>query len=103
MFHIACNSCGKSAVTADPSDPDSLVQCGCCPQTHHHGQAANECPGAGGNHPGQACPVGPYCTAVTPAGEDCPGGHCHKDVPGCTVCRPITITLLPGSARVGMG
>lgn len=27
----------------------------------------------------------------------CPGGHCHKDVPGCTVCRPITITLLPGT------
>jgi hypothetical protein len=26
---------------------------------------------------------------VTPAGEDCPGGHCGTGVEGCTVCRPV--------------
>lgn len=35
--------------------------CGCCPQDHHHGQAANE---------------------------------------SGTPCRPVTITMLPGSADV---
>lgn len=101
MFHIACNGCGGWTLSADASDPDALLKCGCCPENHHHGRAASACPGAGGNHPGVACPTGPDCLVVTPAGDPCPGGHCGKDVAGCTVCRPITITLLPGSAKVG--
>lgn len=47
MLHIQCNQCGKSVVTSDGSDPDSALVCGCCPEDHHHGEAANES--------GQAC------------------------------------------------
>jgi hypothetical protein len=27
----------------------------------------------------------------------CPGGHCHVSIPDCAVCRPLTITMLPGT------
>jgi hypothetical protein len=94
------------------------VQCregaGCCTEDHSgtpdvkvgtivfhgHDAAAMACPGLGNNHPGADCPVGPSCVVVTEAGEDCPGGHCAKGVDGCTVCRPITITAMPGSANL---
>jgi hypothetical protein len=67
---------------------------------HGHDAAAMACPGLGNNHEGAECPTGAACVVVTPAGEDCPGGHCAKAVDGCTVCRPITITGMPGSANV---
>lgn len=63
MAHIAkCQGCGKS-VTITDHDVDihmavDAAGCGCCPEAHHHGQAANE------------------------------------SVP----CRPLEITMLPGSA-----
>lgn len=98
MLHIKCNQCGKWQVfpVEAGADPDSALECGCCTQPHHHGQAANACPGAGGNHTGAPCPEPDTCIALTPPGEDCPGEHCGLGVDGCTVCRPITITLLGG-------
>jgi hypothetical protein len=33
----------------------------------------------------------------------CPGGHCHQDLPDCTVCRTVTIEVLPGNVQVGLG
>jgi hypothetical protein len=80
----------------------------CCEKDHDH-QVAAECPG-GHTDP---CPEPPgkcrlwnglkqhvkgredELTADQRAelrGE-CPGGHCHKDVPGCNVCHPIIITV----------
>jgi hypothetical protein len=32
--------------------------------------------------------------------DDCPGGHCHWDLDDCTVCRPLILTAMPGSARL---
>ena len=105
MLHIQCNQCGRWVVAGPEAgaDPDSALACGCCPADHNHGQAANACPGAGLNHPGAPCPHpdggrGRACNVATPLGEDCPGGHCGLGVEGCAVCRPITITLLAGSA-----
>jgi hypothetical protein len=31
---------------------------------------------------------------------ECPGGHCGVGVKDCTVCRPVTITMLPGAANI---
>jgi hypothetical protein len=65
------------------ADLDALVTCpdpaatGCCTADHHHGQAANACPGI----PDDA-------------------HACGKDNPACTVCRPVTITVMPGSVAV---
>lgn len=41
LARVTCNQCQKSALT-DHGDFDVAVECGCCPQDHHHGQAANE-------------------------------------------------------------
>jgi hypothetical protein len=94
---VQCNGCKTSRVvdcigcTPDGhlvgcpvADLDAAVVCapgsGCCPEDHHHGQAANACPGI----------------------PD-PDHECGVDNPECTVCRPITITFLPGSTRVARG
>lgn len=94
----------------------------CCQENHDHGTAANACPGG---HDDAACPEDPgrcrvWRGAIADAfhpefnpgshplfsGEEvppCPGGHCHKDVPGCTVCRPLVITILPGTTITPAG
>lgn len=98
---------------------DAQVSCSCCPEDHDHGAAANACPG---NHESTACPEPPggcrvWKGAVADAhhplyegghpllpghqrGEPvphCPGGHCHKDIPDCGVCRPLVVTVMPGT------
>lgn len=104
------------------TDLGSNLQChpdgDCCQEDHSHDQAANACPGiAAGGHPGEPCPApnpdrclvysGGYSAARDLAPEQrvrrtgtCPGGHCGFGVKGCTICRPITITLLPGSVNL---
>lgn len=88
--------------------PDS----GCCQVDHGgggHDEAANACPGGHRDCPTpMACPVWEGQRArVGPDDEtpdhlahlnsdSCPGGHCHKDIDGCTVCRPILIEIMPG-------
>jgi hypothetical protein len=107
MFHLHCPRCGAWTVVPDLSDPDAALKCNCCTLDHHHGQAANACPGAGINHPGIPChhpDNGVGCVVRTPAGQPCPGAHCGPGIAGCTVCRPITITPLPGSVQAsGVG
>ena len=112
---------GRHHPECSHSNLDAQLSCSCCPVDHDHGAAANACPG---DHAGAACPDAADCRiwkgaiadAFSPgytgdhplmAGHDpgdpvpdCPGGHCHKDVPGCTVCRPMVITLLPGSTEI---
>lgn len=121
---LSCNGCEATSVvscagcppgghldTCPFRDLGAAVSCapesGCCAEPHSHDQAANACPGAGTGHPGAACPRADSaaCVAVTPHGEPCPGGHCAKGVPGCAVCRPITVTVLdidvPGALAAG--
>jgi hypothetical protein len=33
---VTCKSCGKSADTWNGADPDSALECGCCPLAHSH-------------------------------------------------------------------
>lgn len=40
----------------------------------------------------------PLFAGATP--PPCPGGHCHAAITDCAVCRPLIITMLPGSAEV---
>ena len=96
----------------------------CCPIDHDHGAAANACPG---QHDDAPCPEpagecatwnGAIADAFHPQFDgnhplfrlekdepppSCPGGHCHKDVTGCTVCRPLVITVLPGTQIAPVG
>jgi hypothetical protein len=94
MLHVQCRGCQTSAYVDcscpeghDPhvrghhdacafGDLDSQVTCpedsNCCQENHNHGQEANACL----------------------AEHDEP---CGLDAPGCTVCRPLTITVMPGS------
>jgi hypothetical protein len=65
MIEIRTNCCGRTVTVADGSADAHAVAdaagCTCCPQDHHHGQAATE---------------------------------------SGTACRPLTITLLPGSVSL---
>jgi hypothetical protein len=96
LLRVECNQCHASAYTENGEAPDAALTCKCCPEPHDHAQAANECPGAGIMHEGIACPhpAPAACLVLTPEGEDCPGGHCGLGIPECTVCRPVTITVL---------
>jgi len=103
--------CGKQ--DCPHQDPDAAFDtlapgCSCCTQDHHHGQAAGACQGGHGPCPTpDDCPVWqgmqPHLDGSpvrdTSAGP-CPGGHCGAGVDGCTVCRPLKITVLPGSAQL---
>ena len=102
MFHVQCKQCGAWTTTPDVSDVGALKMCGCCAEDHDHDETANACPSANIGHQGVTCPEPDPVNQchVTPAGEDCPGGHCHVSLPDCTVCRPVTITLMPGSVAV---
>jgi hypothetical protein len=98
-MRVACLQCHAVVDLPPGADPHATTWCGCCTQKHHHGRAAEACPGNGGTgHPGERCPhPDPSgCTALTPVGEDCPGGHCGVGVTGCTVCRPVARYLVPG-------
>jgi hypothetical protein len=103
---------------------------GCCDGSAHpgtsHGRAASAC---ARDHSADPCPEPSTCPGWAgmvrdvaqlnpdnpahqairaelearygrPITGDCPGGHCHKDIDGCAVCRPITVTLLAGSAVI---
>jgi hypothetical protein len=120
-LHIQCQGCltweivdcicppGLGAhVSACPVDDlDAQVNCAgplsanCCKVAHNHGKAANACLG---DHAEAPCSSGDpaKCSvwANTEGDGDCPGGHCGVGVDGCTVCRPITITVLAGSVQM---
>jgi hypothetical protein len=112
------------------NDMGAVVTCppgsGCCQLAHSHDAAAMACPGLTGAHAGQPCPhpdpvlcpthiSSTSPAAGTPAHQvllggggralvseplECPGGHCGPGVKDCTVCRPVTITMLPGTANI---
>jgi len=93
LYRVTCKKCGANTLITG-GDPDVALSCRCCPKDHHHGVAANACPGADLNHPDVVCSHpdgGQACNVVTPLGSNCPGGHCGAGVDGCTVCRPVNI------------
>jgi hypothetical protein len=36
---IICKQCSASVTLTGAEDPHAALQCGCCPEEHHHGQA----------------------------------------------------------------
>jgi hypothetical protein len=111
------------------ADPDGAVICAegsddprCCHDDHDHAAQANGCPGGHGDCPEPAtCALhrsvkahhaammaaaaeanGDRAAMVLPPEppDDCPGGHCHWELDECTVCRPLIIAAMPGSARL---
>jgi hypothetical protein len=88
---------------------------GCCDGSDHpgvsHDAHANACPQIDKGTHGD-CPEPASCKSwhsmnghnlILAAGDQpppCPGGHCHQGLPDCTVCRTVTITVLPGSVAV---
>lgn len=110
------------------SNVDAAVICppgsDCCPRDHDHAAMANSCHG---NHEAVPCPEdagkcrvwkGAIADAYHPQftghhalfklekdepPPSCPGGHCHADIPDCAVCRPLVITVLPGTTVSPVG
>ena len=74
-YLVQCNQCDARTTVQGASDPDGALSCACCPEDHHHGQAAAACPQT---HP----------------------GPCALGVDGCTVCRPLTIVALPDTVQL---
>lgn len=71
-------------------DPHTAVTCTCCPEAHHHGRAASACVPAV-NHPGVQC--------WDPDGND---GRPTTRPAGCTVCRPLTLTMMAAMTPVAV-
>lgn len=125
MAQYQCKTCLAMTDLPPGADPHASTWCGCCTITgengapHHHGRAAESCPGNNGaGHPGEPCDhpnpkvcvvvsrpvpaeaIAPGTPGVRPAGEDCPGGHCGAGVEGCAVCRPIVHFAVAGELAV---
>jgi hypothetical protein len=98
-----CQMVNLGALVVCPADSD------CCQEDHDHDAAGNACTA---DHPAGSCPAPAACKLwanVRSHHEDpdaaglpvsCPGGHCGKGVPDCTVCRPITVTVPPGHTTI---
>jgi hypothetical protein len=96
---------GDSVVCPPTSD--------CCKIPHSH--EVTSCPADHADHP---CPFPRNCGLWTPIvahharlraighpdalspPEDCPGGHHGYGVQDCGVCRPVVVTLMPGSVQL---
>lgn len=74
-YLVQCNQCSERTAVQSAADPDGALGCGCCPEDHHHGQAAAACPRT---HE----------------------GPCALGTAGCTVCRPLTIVALPDTVAL---
>ncbi len=79
MLHVQHLNCGTSAYA------ECLPGCDAVPGAHLAG-----CPAADLDAL-VTCPPGAGC---------CEKGPHHVDNPGCAVCRPLVITVLPGSVPV---
>jgi hypothetical protein len=98
------------------SDPAASITCradsDCCKTDHDHQAAADNCPADHSDHP---CPDEPGKCGVHLGMQmwahdedtlpdhlqgDCPGGHHGLGVQDCSVCRPLVITVPPGSTVI---
>jgi hypothetical protein len=113
VHHAACPFTDLGAnVTCPPGS-------GCCDGSPHpgvsHDAAANACPQIDAGTHG-SCPEPDGCKSWYGMNDHryehlvngtspppCPGGHCHQGLPDCTVCRTVTIEVLPGTVPVSTG
>jgi hypothetical protein len=101
--NITCKTC-LASVRVPPSeegdppvDVHASLECGCCTEDHHHGEAAAACPqehdcagcGGAGRHADE-CPQ-PH------AGPCWQGPQAGPKPDGCTVCRPVLIQPSTGT------
>ena len=105
---VQCKQCLAIANVPDGVDPHTMNWCTCCTADHHHGLAAEACPGNNAiGHVGAPCshqnPM--LCSVIGTLeqrkGEPCPGGHCGVGVEGCTVCRPVIHYVTAGLIMAG--
>jgi hypothetical protein len=87
---------------------DALVVCppasDCCKEDHDHAAVANACEAAHTTPCVDPLACKLWANVLSHQDPDvpndlpasCPGGHCGVGVPGCTVCRPITVIVPPG-------
>jgi hypothetical protein len=86
LFQVQCKTCNAFVLVGAGADFHAALKCDCCPQgrEHDHKASAMACPGSS-DLPG-------------PVGHD--GAPCAPGADGCTVCRPLIITPLPGTVTV---
>jgi len=77
VLQVTCKQCLSSAYVTDGRDVHETLECGCCPEDHHHGQAAGACPK---EHDGPCWNPPPGPAAERPD--------------GCTVCRPLLVRAM---------
>jgi hypothetical protein len=68
---IQCKQCLTVAEIPEDTDPHTVRMCDCCPEDHHHGEAAAAC------SPDQH------------GGEPCWNPPLTGKPDGCKVCRPL--------------
>jgi hypothetical protein len=116
LARVRCRVCNKTVLTENPTVGFvDITGCKCCPEDHDHVAVSNGCPGAGhtvdttplddgtfrvtpvegAGHAGAPCPHEDptFGCGVTPAGIECPGGHCGYGVEGCTVCPATHLAI----------
>ena len=105
--HLPAVAVGNTTVAACPmTDLGATVICppgsGCCDGSSHPGLSHDLAAHLG--HPNMVAWLAAASPAVTAAGEpdhepDHDGEHAAGN-PDCAVCRPVTITVMPGSAQL---
>jgi hypothetical protein len=102
MLLIQCQGCNSTA----------FADCGCPPghdpmaAGEHHPECAMAdlgaqlvCPPGSGCCDGSAHPDASHDQAASACTAE-HDGDCHVDNPACAVCRPVTITVMPGSTVI---
>lgn len=106
---VTCKQCLQS-VTHPPgteTDVHTSLECGCCTEDHHHGEAAAACDG---QHDCASCGAAHHRGAEHEDGcRSAVHGPCWQGPQagpkpgGCTVCRPLLIQATAGAHIVLTG
>lgn len=99
---VTCKQCLQS-VTHPPgteADVHASLECGCCTQDHHHGEAAaacnaqHACGACGQDHPSDGHADDCKQAHLGPCWQ---GPQAGPRPDGCTVCRPLLIQATAGT------
>lgn len=83
-MQVTCKTCFTSINVEEGVNVHAALECGCCPEDHHHGEAAAACPK---EHEGPC-----WNPPTLPVKPD-----------GCTVCRPLIIFPVTGTLTMTGG